>query len=371
VSGSMADENKLPLLRTAFEMLVEELTENDRVSIVTYAGEAGLRLPPTSGDQKQKIKEAIASLAAGGSTHGSAGIQLAYEQAGQYFIKDGANRVILATDGDLNVGITQDDALVELIKGKAAAGTFLTVLGFGEGNLQDAKLEKLADNGNGMYAYIDSVREGRKVLVEQMSGSTVTIGKDVKIQIEFNPREIASYRLLGYENRVLAAKDFNDDKKDAGEIGAGHTVTALYELVPVSAKQAAAAPPATEPLKYQGNAASGRREPPDGVQLTDAAATGELLTLKLRYKEPDGVESRMIEFPLKERGGNFNAASKDLQFAAAVASFGMILRGSEHKGSGSLAAVSEIASGAIGDDPGGYRAEFVDLVRRAQALGAK
>jgi Ca-activated chloride channel family protein len=354
-------------------MLVRELGENDRVSIVTYAGEAGLRLPPTRGNDKQRIMEAIESLAAGGSTHGSAGIQLAYEQAGQYFIKDGANRVILATDGDLNVGITQDDALVELIKGKAAAGTFLTVLGFGEGNLQDAKLEKLADNGNGLYAYIDSVREGRKVLVEQMSGSTVTIAKDVKIQIEFNPREIASYRLLGYENRVLAAKDFNDDKKDAGEIGAGHTVTALYELVRVGTKQAAAPPPAGEPLKYQGSGAVGNalRGVPGSDKLTDAAASGELLTLKLRYKEPDGVESRMIEFPLKDRGGAFNAASKDLQFAAAVASFGMLLRGSEHKGTGSLAAVSEIAGGSLGDDPGGYRAEFVDLVRRAQSLGAK
>ena len=375
VSGSMSGENKLPLLKTALLMFVAELTENDRVSIVTYAGEAGLRLPPTSGDQKAKIMQAIESLSAGGSTNGSAGIELAYEQAGQYFIKEGANRVILATDGDLNVGVTSDEALVELIKSKAAAGTFLTVLGFGEGNLQDAKLEKLADNGNGLYAYIDSVREGRKVLVEQMSGSTVTIAKDVKIQIEFNPAQIASYRLLGYENRVLAAKDFNDDKKDAGEIGAGHTVTALYELVPVGTEQATAPQPdGVEPLKYQRTGVGGQRSEVRGqkeVAPTDAAASGELLTLKLRYKEPDGVESRMIEFPLKERGGKFNAASKDLQFAAAVASFGMILRGSEHKGSGSLVAISEIAGGAIGDDPSGYRAEFVDLVRRTQALGTK
>jgi Ca-activated chloride channel family protein len=370
VSGSMSDANKLPLLKTSLALLVGELTENDRVSIVTYAGEAGLRLAPTRGHEKEKLMGAIDSLSAGGSTNGSAGIELAYEQAGQYFLKEGTNRVILATDGDLNVGVTSDTALVELIKSKAAAGTFLTVLGFGEGNLQDAKLEKLADNGNGQYAYIDSVREARKVLVEELSGSTVTIAKDVKIQIEFNPAQIASYRLLGYENRVLAAKDFNDDKKDAGEIGAGHSVTALYELVPVGAKEAAVVVEG-EPLKYQKAAASGKRELPDDAPLTNAATSGELLTLKLRYKQPDGVESRLIEFPLKERGGKFNAASKDLQFASAVASFGMILRGSEHKGSGNLAAVAEIASGSLGEDKSGYRAEFVDLVRRAQALGAK
>ena len=382
VSGSMADENKLPLLKATLLMMVAELTENDRVSIVTYAGEAGLRLPPTRGNEKQKIMAAIESLSAGGSTHGSAGIQLAYEQAGQYFLKEGTNRVILATDGDLNVGITSDDALVELIKEKAAGGTFLTVLGFGTGNLKDGKLEKLADNGNGVYAYIDSMREGRKVLVEQMSGNLVTIAKDVKIQIEFNPAQIASYRLLGYENRVMAAADFNNDKKDAGEIGAGHTVTALYELVPVGTKEVAAAPQVGEPLKYQQPGARGQepgaglptpdsRPPTPGARLTEAAGTGELLTLKLRYKEPDGVESRLVEFPLKDRGGSFHSASKDLQFAAAVASFGMVLRGSEHRGNGSLSAVAEIAAGALGEDASGHRAEFVDLVRKAQAMGMK
>jgi Ca-activated chloride channel family protein len=385
VSGSMQDANKLPLLKTTLMMFVAELTENDRVSIVTYAGDAGLRLPPTRGNKKEKIMAAIDSLSAGGSTHGSAGIQLAYEQAGQYFLKDGTNRVILATDGDLNVGVTSDDALVELIKEKAAGGTFLTVLGFGTGNLKDGKLEKLADNGNGVYAYIDGVREGRKVLVEQMSGSLVTIAKDVKIQIEFNPAQIASYRLLGYENRVLAAADFSNDRKDAGEIGAGHTVTALYELVPVGTKEVAAAPQVGEPLKYQATGAVGNalrgvpgsgatpdsRPPAPDSRLTAAAASGELLTLKLRYKEPDGIESRLVEFPLKDRGGSFHSASKDFQFAAAVASFGMILRGSEHRGSGNLHAVAEIAGGAIDADPSGYRAEFVDLVRKAQALSAK
>lgn len=382
VSGSMADENKLPLLKTAMQMFTRELGENDRVAIVTYAGEAGLRLPPTRGHEHAKILGAIESLSSGGSTNGSAGIELAYEQAKAYFVEGGTNRVILCTDGDLNVGITDDGSLVELIKKKAEGGTFLTVLGFGEGNLKDAKMEKLADNGNGLYAYIDSVREARKVLVEQMTGSTITIAKDVKIQIEFNPAQIASYRLLGYENRVLAAQDFNDDKKDAGEIGAGHTVTALYELVPVGAKSAAAAPqPGVEPLKYQALGDRGQatedKEPgakgqePAAATLTDAAKSGELLTLKLRYKEPEAQVSKLLEVPLKDRGGKFNAASKDLQFAAAVASFGMILRGSEHKGNGNLAAVAEIAGGAISEDPSGYRAEFVDLVRKAQSLGAR
>jgi Ca-activated chloride channel family protein len=379
VSGSMSDENKLPLLKTAMHLLVGELGENDRVSIVTYAGEAGLRLAPTGGHERGKINAAIDSLSAGGSTNGSAGINLAYEQAAAYFVKGGTNRVILCTDGDLNVGVTSDDALTELIKQKAAGGTFLTVLGFGEGNLKDAKLEKLADNGNGLYAYIDSVREARKVLVEQLTGSTITIAKDVKIQIEFNPQEIAAYRLLGYENRVLAAEDFANDKKDAGEIGAGHTVTALYELIPVGAAVEPAAA-VGEPLKYQksevrsqksevGNPTSDLRPPASDLPLTDAAKSGELLTLKLRYKEPEASESKLIEYPLKARSGSFHAASKDLQFAASVASFGMILRSSEHKGSGDLAAVLEIASGALGEDAGGYRTEFVDLVRKAQALG--
>jgi Ca-activated chloride channel family protein len=376
VSGSMADEDKLPLLKSSMEMLTRELGEDDRVSIVTYAGEAGLRLPPTRGHEGEKIIAAIQSLTSGGSTNGSAGINIAYEQAAAYFVKGGTNRVILCTDGDLNVGITDDEALVELIKQKAAGGTFLTVLGFGQGNLKDAKMERLADNGNGLYAYIDSVREARKVLVEQLTGSTITIAKDVKIQIEFNPAAIASYRLIGYENRVLAAQDFNDDTKDAGEIGAGHTVTALYELVPVGAEEAApAAQPANvDPLKYQ---AAGSKPTPESrpptpdSRLTDAAKTGELLTLKLRYKEPDGSESKLLEHPLKERGGKFNAASKDLQFAASVASFGMLLRGSEHRGTGNVAAVIEIAAGALGEDAGGYRAEFVDLARKAQSLGVK
>ena len=369
VSGSMADENKLPLLKTAMKMLVGELGEDDRVAIVTYAGEAGLKLPPTRGHEQRRITRAIDSLQSGGSTNGSAGIELAYQQATAGFITGGTNRVILCTDGDLNVGVTSDEALTKLIKQKAKSGVFLTVLGFGTGNLKDTKMERLADNGNGLYAYIDSVREARKVLVEQLTGSTITIAKDVKIQIEFNPAQVASYRLLGYENRVLTAEDFNNDKRDAGEIGAGHTVTALYELVLVS--DASQKRPAVEPLKYQDSTASGRREPPGIATQPEPGQSNELLTLKLRYKQPDGDASKLLEYPLSDRGGSFASASPDFQFAAAVASFGMILRNSDHRGTSNLAAVAEIASSTLSSDPGGYRAEFVDLVRKAQSLGAR
>ena len=363
VSGSMQQPDKLPLVKQALGMLVEELTENDRVSIVTYAGNAGLVLPPTTGDQKQTILAAIEGLSAGGSTHGSAGIALAYEQAAEHFIKGGANRVILATDGDLNVGVTSDAALVDLIKQKAAGGTFLTVLGFGQGNLQDEKMELLADNGNGVYAYIDGVREARKVLVEQLTGSTITIAKDVKLQVEFNPALVASYRLVGYENRLLANRDFRNDRKDAGDIGAGHTVTALYEVVPVGAAGADGRDGA-EPLKYQ--------KQPEPTSKPDASTTlvpsDELLTVKLRFKQPDGDTSSLREYPLTDRGAAFDAASSDLRFAAAVAAFGMILRGSDHAGSFSLADVARIAGRALGRDEGGYRAEFLDLVRKAAEL---
>lgn len=364
VSGSMQQPDKLPLVKQALGMLVEELTENDRVSIVTYAGNAGLVLPPTTGDQKQTILAAIEGLSAGGSTHGSAGIALAYEQAAGHFIEGGANRVILATDGDLNVGVTSDAALVDLIRQKAAGGTFLTVLGFGQGNLQDEKMEKLADNGNGVYAYIDGVREARKVLVEQLTGSTITIAKDVKLQVEFNPALVASYRLVGYENRLLANNDFRNDRKDAGEIGAGHTVTALYEIVPVGPAAGGGPDSGAEPLKYQ--------EQPEPTSKPDAAPTlvpsDELLTVKLRFKEPDGDTSLLREYPLADRGGAFEAASADLRFAAAVAAFGMILRDGDHAGGFSLDDVARIAGRALGRDEGGYRAEFLDLVRRAQEL---
>jgi Ca-activated chloride channel homolog len=378
VSGSMADENKLPLLKTVMKMLVGELGENDRVSIVTYAGDAGLKLPSTRGHEQEKIIRVIDSLHSGGSTNGSAGINLAYEQAAAGFLAGGTNRVILCTDGDLNVGVTSDEALVKLIKQKAAGGVFLTVLGFGEGNLQDAKMEKLADNGNGLYAYIDSVREARKVLVEQLTGSTIAIAKDVKIQIEFNPAQISSYRLLGYENRVLAAPDFNNDKKDAGEIGASHTVTALYELVPAGAtSDDPPALPGVDALKYQKSEVGGRKSGVGGIStthhspLTTHSASAELLTLKLRYKDPAGQTSKLLEHALKDRGGSFHSASPDFQFAAAVASFGMLLRQSEHRGTSSLTSIAEIASASLSTDPSGYRAEFVDIVRKTQTLGAR
>ena len=336
-------------------MLVRELSANDRISLVTYSGNAGLKLPPTSGDDKETILEAIDSLSSGGSTHGSAGIELAYEQATENFVEGGANRVLLATDGDLNVGITSDDALESLIRKKAKSGVFLTVLGFGEGNLQDAKMERIADNGNGLYAYIDGLREARKVLVEQLTGSTITVAKDVKLQVEFNPATVANYRLIGYENRVMAAEDFRDDTKDAGEIGAGHSVTALYEIVPRGVAPGRGA----EPLKYQ------QQPEPPVLKGTDGEPSDDLLTVKLRWKQPEGSVSTLKEFPLADRGAVFEEASDDLRFASAVASFGMLLRGSKESGEMTYKKVGQIAGEALGADSGSYRAEFTDLVRKA------
>ncbi len=365
VSGSMAGPNKLPLLQRSMMMLVDKLTENDRVSIVTYAANAGIRLEPTSGDQKEKIRAVIRGLSSAGSTHGSAGIRMAYDLATKHFRPEGTNRVILSTDGDLNVGVTDDNELVRLIKDRAKTGVFLSVLGFGTGNLKDAKLEKLADNGNGNYSYIDSIREARKVLVEQMSGNLITIAKDVKIQVEFNPAEIRAYRLIGYENRVLANQDFDNDAIDAGEIGAGHTVTALYELVPTAGPDSTSRE-FTPGLKYQRVAAKPKQEVE--TELTDAAKTGELMTLFLRYKQPDGVESDRIEFPVKDDPQSFENASEDFRFAASVASFGMIMRQSQYSGGTSLTKIEEVAAGAIGDDTSGHRSEFVDLVRQAASI---
>jgi Ca-activated chloride channel family protein len=376
VSGSMNNEDKLPLLKRGFEMMVNQLNENDRVSIVTYAGSAGVVLEPTNGAEKKTILSAINGLTPGGSTHGSAGIQLAYELAQKNYIQDGVNKVILATDGDLNVGITKNDELVSLIKEKASENVFLTVLGFGTGNLKDDKMEQLADNGNGNYAYIDGIREARKVLVEELSASLVTIAKDVKLQIEFNPAEVISYRLIGYENRMLETKDFNDDRKDAGEIGAGHSVTALYELVttdkPDTMTSLKATPKTT--LKYQGgsdddlkeeNAASqSNDDDQSNVRLSSASKTGELLTLALRYKEPEASKSKRIEFTIKNEDNRFDAASEDFRFSASVASFGMLLRGSKYQGETDPSLVQDWATGAIGKDRSGYRAEFLDLVRR-------
>jgi Ca-activated chloride channel family protein len=365
VSGSMQTADKLPLVRESLKMLVRELGDNDRVAIVVYAGSTGLVLPSTGGHEKQKILDAIGKLEAGGSTNGGAGIQLAYEIAVQNFIKGGVNRVVLATDGDFNVGVTNRSELVDLIEKKAKTGVFFSGLAYGTGNLKDATLEQLADKGNGNYAYIDSLAEARKVLVEQMSATLVTIAKDVKVQIEFNPARVEAYRLIGYENRVLAAQDFNDDKKDAGEIGAGHTVTALYEIVPVGLTAVdvnIGLPPAIDPLKYQ------KPQPKPKLQATEASKANELLTLKLRYKQPDGDESKLIERPLKNEIKDYAKASGDFKFAAAVASFGMQLRDSQYRGTATLDAVLELAQAGIGRDEGGYRREFIELVRKAREL---
>jgi Ca-activated chloride channel homolog len=353
VSGSMDEPNKLPLLQAGLGLLVERLRPQDRVSIVVYAGSSGLVLPPTSGEEKGRIQEALQQLRAGGSTAGGAGIQLAYQVAADSFIKDGINRVILATDGDFNVGITSRGDLSRLIEEKRKTGVFLSVLGFGQGNVKDSTMESLADTGNGNYSYIDSLAEARKVLVAEAGGTLVTIAKDVKLQVEFNPGTVAAYRLIGYENRVLRAEDFNDDAKDAGDIGAGHSVTALYEVVP---KGVAVSLPAVDPLKYQGPATA-----------SAGAGGGELMTVKLRYKEPDGERSRLLSVAVKEAGAGAEP-SAGLRFAAAVAEFGMLLRDSEHKGQSGWAQALELARGAQGDDRDEYRAEFVELVKSAASL---
>lgn len=356
VSGSMNRANKLPLLKRGMKMLVDQLGENDRVAIAVYAGAAGLVLPPTSGEDKAVIMDALDRLHAGGSTNGGEGIRLAYQTALDNFVKGGVNRVILCTDGDFNVGTTGTDELVRMAEDNAKTGVFLSVLGFGMGNHNDSMLEQISNKGNGNYAFVDTDAEARKVLVDQMSGTLVTIAKDVKIQIEFNPLEVAAYRLIGYENRVLAAQDFNDDKKDAGEIGAGHTVTALYEIVPAGAQSPVAAT-AVDDLRYQ-----------KSTRPSADAKSGELMLLKLRYKQPDEDQSSLLEFPIVDQGQKFGQASKDFRFAAAVASFGMLLRDSQYKGNATYAGVLETATESCSDDPRGYRGEFLQMVERAKSL---
>jgi Ca-activated chloride channel family protein len=362
VSGSMSAANKLPLVRSGLKMLADQLDHNDRVAIVVYAGASGLILSPTGGDQKPIIHSAIDNLQAGGSTNGAAGIQLAYETAAENFIPGGINRVILCTDGDFNVGVTSQDELVRLIEEKARSKVFLTVLGFGMGNYKDSTLEKLADKGNGMYGYIDTFNEARKLLVEQMQGTLITIAKDVKLQIEFNPVRVAAYRLIGYENRLLKTEDFNNDARDAGDIGAGHSVTALYEIVPAGQLSEAVAAVAVsgDALKYQRPSVA-----------TDVADSDDLFTLALRYKLPDADESLRLEIPAVDRGLKVSQASRDFVWSAAVAAFGMILRDSPHKGNATLAAVAELAQSARGSDLSGYRAEFLQLVETARGLSGK
>jgi Ca-activated chloride channel family protein len=334
-------------------MLVRQLGENDRVAIVVYAGAAGLVLHPTSGTEQSTILAALENLRAGGSTNGGQGIRLAYATAQQNFVKHGANRVILCTDGDFNVGVTSTGELVRLAAEQAQAGIFLSILGYGSGNHNDALLEELSNKANGNYAFIDSEAEARKVLALQMQGTLVTIAKDVKLQVEFNPATVAAYRLVGYENRRLADRDFNDDTKDAGDIGAGHAVTALYELVPAGIESPLARA-AVDPLKYQepgsrGNALRGAAE--GDARLADAAHSGELLTLKLRYQPPAGGPSTLLTFPLTDSGQRFASASADLQFASAVGTFGMLLRGSKHKGNASYAAVCAASSSSSSRQP--------------------
>lgn len=361
VSGSMNEPAKLPLVQQSLRMLTEQLGEGDRVTMVVYAGSSGVVLPPTSGEKKEEILGAINRLSAGGSTHGSAGIKLAYEQAVAGFIKGGVNRVILCTDGDFNVGTSSPEELEKLIKHKAKTGVFLSVLGFGSGNLKDRTMETLADKGNGNYAYIDSLSEARKVLVEQMSGTLVTIAKDVKIQVEFNPAAVRSYRLIGYENRLLAKEDFNDDTKDAGEIGAGHSVVALYEIVPANLPPGAEPRPLVDNLKYQAPAIS-------SAQLAEAAKTGEMMTVKLRYKEPESDLSKLIEVPTKDDGKTLTASSEEYKFSAAVAGFGLLLRDSSYKGSLSWETVRRLALDGKGADKQGYRGEFLQLIDKARGL---
>lgn len=350
VSGSMNAPNKLPLLKSSIKMLTNELRAEDKISIVVYAGAAGLVLPPTDGNDKKTILEAIEKLQAGGSTAGGAGIQLAYKVAAEQFIEGGNNRVILATDGDFNVGASSNGEMQRLIEEKRESGVFLTVLGFGMGNYKDSKMETLADKGNGNYAYIDNIMEAKKVLVTEFGGTLFTIAKDVKIQVEFNPNAVQAYRLIGYENRKLNDEDFNDDKKDAGELGSGHTVTALYEIIPVGIKSEFAKD--IDPLKYQNTTTNGNAD--------------ELLTVKFRYKEPDGTKSKLITKTI----ANDNRMDNDenLNWAASVAAFGMLLRDSEFKGDLTFDSVLSMAKNAAGDDEYGYRGEFVKLVDIASHL---
>ncbi|MFT5820908.1 MAG: Ca-activated chloride channel family protein [Crocinitomix sp.] len=351
VSGSMNEADKLPLLKKSLYLLVNEMGTDDRIAIVVYAGAAGLVLPSTSGKYKSKIYDALENLSAGGSTAGGRGIELAYKVANDSRISGGNNRIILATDGDFNVGTSGDDELVKLIEQKRKTGISLSVLGFGTGNLQSSKMEKLADNGNGNYNYIDNILEAKKVLVDELGGTLVTIAKDVKLQLEFNPEHVKNYRLLGYENRVMSAKEFDDDTKDSGDLGAGHSVVALYEIVPTEALNVQAA----SNLRYQKkmvNNSKGLKE--------------EIAIIKFRYKKPTGNKSKLIEKVVKNNP--VITTSDNFKFASAVAEFGMLIRESKYKGNATFDGVLERAKASKGDDEFGYRAEFIQLVERAKLL---
>lgn len=383
VSGSMMSANKLPLVKRSMRMLVDELRPQDRVAIVVYAGAAGLVLPSTTGQDRERILAAIDQLEAGGSTAGGAGLKLAYRVAQENYIENGTNRVILATDGDFNVGPSSDSEMIRLIEEMRDQGTFLTVLGFGTGNLQDAKMEKLANHGNGQYAYIDSLLEARKVLVREIGGTLMTVAKDVKLQIEFNPVHVAAYRLIGYENRLLATEDFNDDARDGGELGAGHTVTALYEIVPVDAHTNVDFGD-VDPLRYSPNrnpsvtaptsasassSASTSTFPDSGAatRTTSARSSSELAFVRIRYKNPAGTESRLIEHPVPY-ADQLPTPSEDFRFASAVAAFGMLLRESEHRGAITIPEIIELARSGSGSDEHGDRSGFVRLVERFESM---
>jgi Ca-activated chloride channel family protein len=347
----------LPLVKASMKMLVDQLRENDKVAIVVYAGAAGLVLKPTSGANKIKIKEAIDNLEAGGSTAGGEGIRLAYKTAKQNFITGGNNRVILCSDGDFNVGESSDDAMERLIEAERKGGVYLTVLGYGMGNYKDSKMQKLAQKGNGNHAYIDDISEAKKVLVNEFGGTMFAIAKDVKLQVEFNPALVQGYRLIGYENRMLAKEDFNDDKKDAGELGSGHTVTAIYEIIPAGIKDTMMG--SVDSLKYQ--------QPAKGSN----GSKTEMMTVKARYKPVNSETSVLLQYPIINNFTSIETASENLRFSASVAAFGMLLRNSTFKGAASYDMVLQMAKKAKGEDEEGYRAEFVKLVEKAKHLAVK
>ena len=381
VSGSMDYPNKLPLLKSAFGLLVNELREQDRVAIVVYAGAAGVVLESTPGNRKETIMEAIDRLDAGGSTAGGAGLMLAYKIAERNFVRDGNNRIILATDGDFNVGVSDNKSMEQLVEEKRGLGIYMTVLGFGMGNIKDDKMEIIADKGNGNYAYIDNIQEARRVLVQEFGGTLFTIAKDVKFQVEFNPAYVKAYRLVGYENRLLADQDFNDDTKDAGEMGAGHTVTTLYEIIPAGSEETGF--PTVDPLRYQERGASGAVAG-NGTGSGESAVAGyhgsgtdesrpfpkdtprELCNIKLRYKDPEALTSKLFSTTVGTDIKKAGETTDRFRFSAAVAEFGMILRNSKHRGNATTADVISLASGARGTDPDGYRAEFIRLVQSAK-----
>jgi Ca-activated chloride channel family protein len=355
VSGSMMDANKLPLVKQSLKLLADQLRPQDKVAMVVYAGNAGLVLPSVSGEERGKIKDAIEQLEAGGSTAGGAGIQLAYKVAKDNFFKNGNNRVILCTDGDFNVGASSDAALEQMIEEERKSGVFLTVLGYGTGNYQDAKMQKLADKGNGNHGYIDNFQEARKVLVNEFGGTLFTIAKDVKLQVEFNPAKVQAYRLIGYENRLLNKEDFNNDLKDAGELGSGHTVTALYEVIPVGVKSNFTE--SVDKLKYQKE-----------LQANKQDETDEVMTIKFRYKKPNEDNSKLIEHPVIDRAIPVQKTSDNFRFAAAVAQFGMLLRNSEFKQTSTYNNAWKLAKSSLGEDREGYRSEFLRMVKNAESL---